>query len=53
MTSSCDRLRRALLSCLSLGHPTLKAGFLESPDPRDGAEGTEEALHTKEAREGD
>ena len=35
---------------LPLCHPTVKAGFLESPDPRDGPEGTEErvlALHTE------
>ena len=41
---------RAALSCLS--RPVdFAAGYMESPDPRDGAEGTEErvwALHTEE-----
>ena len=38
------------LLSVSLGQPTVKAGYMESPDPRGGAEGTEErvlALHTE------
>ena len=56
MLSSRDKLWRATLSLVSLGQPTAKAGYMESPAPRGEAEGTEQrvlALHTKEAREGD
>ena len=42
MMSSRDKLRRATLSCLSLGQPAVKVGYMEKFDARDGAEGTEE-----------
>ena len=44
-----------MLSCLSRP-AACEAGYMESPDPRDGTEGTEDrvlALHTEKAREED
>ena len=43
MTSSCDKMRRAMLSCLS--RPADSAGWLHgNGDACDGAEGTEERV---------
>jgi len=44
MMSSRDKFWSALLSSLSLGHPTVKAGYMESLVPRFGAKSTEDRV---------